>query len=242
MLPVPDLQEARGPLRAGVLDAHQAIGKSRHFEDRAGVDANRHVAEMPGLDPGHLQPGKVFRDGRASAIHPQGHGRMTVLGGYDRLPVARILIAQLLQPPGRKAVTGFGRRPRVTRQFLLAPQVAAQHRVHQAARSGLAEPLRCLDGMVDDGIGFRARELQLGKADEEQAAQFRMSDRSEQQLSQLRLEQPEGTKSPVADLPDRRPLRGREAGMATKLVFERGRKVAARQCLCENCRRAELDL
>ncbi len=167
---------------------------------------------------------------------------MAVFGGNDRLPVIRILIAQLLQPPGRKAVADFGRRPGIARQVLLATQEAAQYGIHQAARSGLPEPLSCLYGMIDDGVGFRARELELGEADEEQAAQFRVTDRSKQQLPELCLEKSEGTKSLVADLPDRRPLRGREAGMATKLVFERRRKVAACEGLREHGRRAELDL
>ncbi len=169
-----------------------------------------------------------------------------VIGGW-RFSEARIrsqssgvLLAQLLHPPGRETVAHLGRRPGLPAQVVLAAQEVAQHRVDQPPRRGLPQALGGSNRVIHDRVGLRPRELQLRQPHQEEAAQARVPDRGEEELPELRLEEPERTQPFVADLAHLAPLAGRQRRMPAKPFLEGRGQVPAGERIAENRRGAEL--
>ena len=170
-----------------------------------------------------------------------------VIGGWrfsearTRSQLVRVLLAQLLHPPGGKPVAHLGRGPGIAAQVVLAAEEVAQHRVDEAARRGLPQALGGPNRVVHDRVGLRPRELQLRQAHQEEAAQARVPNRREQQLRELRLEQPERAQPLVADLAHLAPLAGRQRRMPAESLLESRGQVSAGERIAEDRRGAELE-
>lgn len=129
--------------------------------NRPGGQVSRHRPQAGGL-----QAPQVVLAFAATAVDPQGHGRLQVVGGDDTVRILRPLAMNGLEQPG--GVTG-GRGPvEVCQQCHPLAQEAPQYRIDHAFCPGLVQRAGCPNRGCHGGVIGDAHALQLVEAAKQQ--------------------------------------------------------------------------
>jgi len=151
---------------------------------------------------------------------------MYVGAGQHEFPSIRVLLPELFYPPRGVPIPYFRRVPTFRAQLAALALVVSQDGIDESAGRRLAEPAGGLNRVIHDRIGLCAGVLELGQADQQQASKARVSDRRQQQLSELRLQQAIAPEALVADVADGRALGRREIAEMPERVLEGGAEVS----------------